>query len=85
MFKVLGFTEESAWKDLVFTREAFKFGPPNHNGGLAFGFDRMVMFLTNRNNIIWRYSSSKNQNAFDPMTEAPNVVDEKQLTELQKT
>jgi len=81
MFKVLGFTEESAWERFGFLLEAFKFGPPPH-GGLAFGFDRMVMFLTNRDNIKDVIAFPKNQNAFDPMTEAPNVVDEKQLTEL---
>ncbi|WP_139904403.1 aspartate--tRNA ligase [Clostridium thermarum] len=81
MFKVLGFTQESAWERFGFLLEAFKFGPPPH-GGLAFGFDRMVMFLTNRDNIKDVIAFPKNQNAFDPMTEAPNVVDEKQLKEL---
>ncbi|NLZ49603.1 MAG: aspartate--tRNA ligase [Clostridiales bacterium] len=81
MFNVLGFTQESAWERFGFLLEAFKFGPPPH-GGLAFGFDRMIMFLTNRDNIKDVIAFPKNQNAFDPMTEAPNVVDEKQLTEL---
>lgn len=81
MFKVLGFTQESAWERFGFLLEAFKFGPPPH-GGLAFGFDRMVMFLTNHDNIKDVIAFPKNQNAFDPMTEAPNVVDEKQITEL---
>lgn len=81
MFKVLGFTQESAWERFGFLLEAFKFGPPPH-GGLAFGFDRMVMFLTNKDNIKDVIAFPKNQNAYDPMTEAPNVVDDKQLREL---
>lgn len=81
MFNVLGFTNESAWERFGFLLEAFKFGPPPH-GGLAFGFDRMIMFLTGTDNIKDVIAFPKNQNAFDPMTEAPNVVDDKQLREL---
>ncbi|WP_234119446.1 aspartate--tRNA ligase [Clostridium hydrogenum] len=81
MFKVLGFTEESAWERFGFLLEAFKFGPPPH-GGLAYGFDRMIMFLAGTDNIKDVITFPKNQNAFCPLTEAPNVVDEKQLDEL---
>ncbi|SHH38531.1 aspartate--tRNA ligase [Clostridium grantii] len=81
MFKVLGFTEESAWERFGFLLDAFKFGPPPH-GGLAYGLDRMVMFLAGTENIKDVIAFPKNQNAFCPLTEAPNVVDEKQLTEL---
>lgn len=81
MFKVLGFTKESAWERFGFLLDAFKFGPPPH-GGLAYGFDRMIMFLSGTENIKDVIAFPKNQNAFCPMTEAPNVVDEKQLTEL---
>lgn len=81
MFKVLGFTEESAWERFGFLLEAFKFGPPPH-GGLAYGFDRMIMFLAGTDNIKDVIAFPKNQNAFCPMTEAPNVVDEVQLKEL---
>ena len=81
MFNVLGFTSESAWERFGFLLEAFKFGPPPH-GGLAFGFDRMVMFLSGTDNIKDVIAFPKNQNAFCPMTEAPNVVDTKQLQEL---
>ena len=81
MFEVLGFTQERAWARFGFLLEAFKFGPPPH-GGLAFGFDRMVMFLAGTENIKDVIAFPKNQNAFCPLTEAPNVVDENQLNEL---
>jgi aspartyl-tRNA synthetase len=81
MFGVLGFTKEKAWERFGFLLEAFKYGPPPH-GGLAFGFDRLIMFLSNKDNIKDVIAFPKNQNAFDPMTEAPNVVDENQLKEL---
>lgn len=81
MFNILGFTKEKAWERFGFLLDAFKFGPPPH-GGLAFGFDRLIMFLTNRDNIKDVIAFPKNQNAFDPMTEAPNIVDDNQLKEL---
>jgi aspartyl-tRNA synthetase len=81
MFKVLGFTQESAWERFGFLLEAFKYGPPPH-GGLAFGLDRIVMFLAGTENIKDVIAFPKNQNAFCPMTEAPNVVDDLQLKEL---
>ncbi|MCB2300472.1 aspartate--tRNA ligase [Clostridium tagluense] len=81
MFKVLGFTQEKAWERFGFLLEAFKFGPPPH-GGLAFGLDRVVMFLAGTENIKDVIAFPKNQNAFCPMTQAPNMVDDKQLEEL---
>lgn len=81
MFNVLGFTSESAWERFGFLLESFKFGPPPH-GGLAFGLDRIVMFMAGTDNIKDVIAFPKNQNAFCPLTEAPNVVDLKQLNEL---
>ena len=81
MFKVLGFTQEKAWERFGFLLESFKYGPPPH-GGLAFGLDRIVMFLAGTENIKDVIAFPKNQNAFCPMTEAPNMVDDKQLHEL---
>lgn len=81
MFNVLGFTKEKAWERFGFLLEAFKFGPPPH-GGLAFGFDRLIMFLAGTDNIKDVIAFPKNQNAYDPMSEAPNVVDDVQLKEL---
>lgn len=81
MFNALGFTNESAWERFGFLLEAFQYGPPPH-GGIAYGLDRIVMFLTGTDNIKDVIAFPKNQNAFCPMSEAPNVVDEKQLREL---
>ena len=81
MFKALGFSKEEAWDRFGFLLEAFKFGPPPH-GGLAFGFDRMVMFLAKTDNIKDVIAFPKNQNAYDYLSEAPNIVDKKQLDEL---
>ncbi|WP_461204543.1 aspartate--tRNA ligase [Clostridium sp. DL1XJH146] len=81
IFTVLGFTKERAWERFGFLLDAFKFGPPPH-GGLAYGLDRMVMFLANTENIKDVIAFPKNQNAYCPLTEAPSSVDEKQLGEL---
>ena len=81
MFSLLGFTQEQAWARFGFLLEAFKYGPPPH-GGLAFGMDRLVMFLAGTENIKDVIAFPKNQNAFDPMSESPNIVDEVQLQEL---
>jgi aspartyl-tRNA synthetase len=81
MLEFLGFTKERAWESFGFLLEAFKFGAPPH-GGLAYGLDRMIMFLAGTENIKDVIAFPKNQNAFCPLTEAPNVVDEVQLKEL---
>lgn len=81
MFKALGFTQEAAWERFGFLLQAFKFGPPPH-GGLAFGLDRMIMFLAGTENIKDVITFPKNQNAYCYLSEAPNIADEKQLTEL---
>jgi aspartyl-tRNA synthetase len=81
MFNVIGHSKEAAQEKFGFLLDAFKFGPPPH-GGLAYGFDRMVMFLAGTDNIKDVIAFPKNQNAFCPLTEAPNVVDEGQLKDL---
>jgi aspartyl-tRNA synthetase len=81
MLKALGFTEEDAWARFGFLLEAFKFGPPPH-GGLAFGLDRIVMFVAGTDNIKDVIAFPKNQNAYCYLSEAPNIADEKQLNEL---
>ncbi|CDM69158.1 Aspartate-tRNA ligase [Clostridium bornimense] len=81
LFNTIGFSDEEAEEKFGFLLQAFKFGPPPH-GGLAFGLDRMIMFLGGTDNIKDVITFPKNQNAACPMTEAPGMVDEKQLKEL---
>ncbi|HZJ82283.1 MAG TPA: aspartate--tRNA ligase, partial [Clostridia bacterium] len=81
MFKALGFTLEEAWDQFGFLMEAFKYGTPPH-GGIAYGLDRIVMLLTGRDSIRDVIAFPKVQNASDPMTNAPSIVDEKQLEQL---
>lgn len=81
MFKLLGFTEEQAWERFGFLLEAFKYGTPPH-GGLAFGLDRLAMLMAGRNSIRDVIAFPKVQNASCLMTNAPDVVDGKQLEEL---
>jgi len=81
MFKVLGFTRESAWERFGFLMEAFKYGAPPH-GGLAYGFDRLIMLLTGTDNIRDVIAFPKTQNGSCLLTGAPSPVDAKQLREL---
>lgn len=81
MFRALGLTDEVVNERFGYLLQAFKFGPPPH-GGLAFGLDRMIMFLAGTENIKDVIAFPKNQNAYCYLSEAPNIVDEKQLTEL---
>jgi len=81
MFNLLGFTKEQAWDRFGFLLEAFKYGTPPH-GGLAFGLDRLVMLMAGRNSIRDVIAFPKVQNASCLMTNAPDVVEPKQLKEL---
>ncbi|MCX7748565.1 MAG: Asp-tRNA(Asn)/Glu-tRNA(Gln) amidotransferase GatCAB subunit C, partial [Clostridia bacterium] len=81
MFKLLGFTEEEAWDRFGFLLEAFKYGTPPH-GGLAYGLDRLVMLMAGKSSIRDVIAFPKIQNASCPMTNAPDVVEAKQLKEL---
>ena len=81
MFKVLGFTHEQAWARFGFLMEAFKYGTPPH-GGMAYGFDRMVMLIDGCDSIRDVIAFPKVQNASELMSGAPDVVDDKQLGEL---
>jgi aspartyl-tRNA synthetase, bacterial type len=81
MFRMLGFTEEDANRKFGFLLEAFKYGTPPH-GGMAFGLDRLVMLMAKRNSIRDVIAFPKVQNASCPMSNAPDVVDEKQIEEL---
>ncbi|MDR2464962.1 MAG: aspartate--tRNA ligase [Streptococcaceae bacterium] len=81
MFKALGFTEESAKEQFGFLLEALDYGFPPH-GGLALGLDRFAMLLAGRENIREVIAFPKNAKAIDPMSDAPSLVTDVQLSEL---
>ena len=81
MFNVLGFTKESAQEQFGFLMDALDYGFPPH-GGIALGFDRLVMLLAGEDNIREVIAFPKNGSAMDTMTQAPSPVSEQQLQEL---
>ena len=81
MFKALGFTEEKARESFGFLMDAYKFGAPPH-GGMAYGLDRMVMLMLKKDSIRDVIAFPKVQNAGEPMSGAPDIVDPQQLKDL---
>ncbi len=81
IFNLLGFTDEQAQARFGFLLDAFKYGVPPH-GGLAFGLDRMVMLMAGATTIRDVIAFPKVKDASCLLTNAPDVVDEKQLEEL---
>ena len=81
MFEVLGFTKEAAYDRFGFLLNAFKYGVPPH-AGLAYGLDRLCMLLVKADSIREVIAFPKVKDASCLMTNAPDVVDEKQLEEL---
>ena len=81
MFDMLGFTKEQAQEQFGFLMNAFKYGVPPH-AGLAFGLDRLIMLMAGCDSIREVIAFPKVKDASDLMTEAPGIVDEKQLKEL---
>ncbi len=81
MLKALGFTEERAHEQFGFLLDAFKYGVPPH-AGLAYGLDRLVMLMAKQESIRDVIAFPKVKDASCLMTNAPDVVEEKQLEEL---
>ncbi|MCI8962891.1 MAG: aspartate--tRNA ligase [Eubacterium sp.] len=81
MFQALGFAKETAYEQFGFLLNAFQYGVPPH-AGLAYGLDRLVMLMAKEDNIREVIAFPKVKDASCLLTEAPNVVDEKQLEEL---
>ncbi|WP_440895937.1 aspartate--tRNA ligase [Amphibacillus sp. Q70] len=81
MFSVLGFSKEEANAQFGFLLQALEYGTPPH-GGIALGFDRLVMLLAGKKNLRDTILFPKTASASDPLTEAPSEVSDTQLTEL---
>lgn len=81
MLRALGFTDEKAQEQFGFLLDAFKYGVPPH-AGLAYGLDRLVMIMAHEDSIRDVIAFPKIKDASCLMTDAPNVVDDKQLEEL---
>ncbi|MEK8131489.1 aspartate--tRNA ligase [Paenibacillus filicis] len=81
MFAALGFSEETANDKFGYLLEAFEYGTPPH-GGMAFGFDRLVMLLTGRTNLRETIAFPKTASATDLLMNAPAEVEDNQLEQL---
>ncbi|MBE5937054.1 MAG: aspartate--tRNA ligase [Lachnospiraceae bacterium] len=81
MFEKLGFTTEQAYDRFGFLLTAFKYGVPPH-AGLAYGFDRLIMLMAKEDSIREVIAFPKVKDASCLMSDAPNVVDDIQLEEL---
>lgn len=81
MFRALGISDEEANQKFGFLMGAFKYGAPPH-GGIAFGFDRLVMLLANEHSIREVMAFPKTASATSPMDDCPSPVNEAQLKEL---
>jgi aspartyl-tRNA synthetase len=81
VFQGLGITREDAERRFGFLLTAFRYGAPPH-GGFAYGLDRVVMLAASQDTIREVIAFPKNQQAEEPMTDAPAPADPKQLREV---
>jgi len=81
VFDLLGISEREAEERFGFLLNAFRYGAPPH-GGIAFGYDRLVMLLAGTDNIRDVIAFPKTNSAASPMDGSPSEVDEAQLAEL---
>ena len=81
MFAALGFTHEAAMERFGFLINAFSYGAPPH-GGMAYGLDRLVMLMLDKDSIRDVIAFPKVQSASELMTDCPAEVDPEQLAEL---
>jgi aspartyl-tRNA synthetase len=80
VFDTLGLAREEAQEKFGFLLEAFQYGPPPH-GGIAFGWDRIVMLLAGRDTIRDVIAFPKAASGFDPLTAAPTPITPEQRKE----
>ncbi|MGH2568873.1 MAG: aspartate--tRNA ligase, partial [Bacteroidota bacterium] len=81
LFSLLGIGPEEAKQKFGFMLDAFKYGAPPH-GGIAYGFDRIIMLMTGQKSIRDVIAFPKTSSGLSLMDDSPSNVDKKQLDEL---
>ena len=81
MFQILGFTESRAQEQFGFLMNAFRYGAPPH-GGIAYGLDRLVSLFAGLDSIRDCIAFPKNNSGRDVMLDAPAMLENEQLNEL---